>query len=167
MARLLDLLERQVNLIDKGLAPDAELLKEIAVFFRCFPDFCHHPKEDLLVATITACDAETGRSLERIAEEHERGCAMLQRFSRGVVTLLLEPSAAPRFVAVAREFIESERRHMAYEDGPLFDVAATTLGEREWADLSKRFSMLGMPDFEIQSRIRFDRLDAELSRWRA
>lgn len=167
MARLLDLLERQVNLIDSGLAADAELLKEIAVFFRCFPDFCHHPKEDLVIRAIAARDGEAGRALERLVAEHESGCELLQQFSRALVMMLIEPAQAGQFVAVARRFLESERRHMAYEDGPFFEIAQETLDVDDWLELSKRFASLSMPDFEIQSRIRFDRLDAELTRWRA
>lgn len=167
MARLLNLLERQVDLIGRGLPPDLELLKEIAVFFRCFPDFCHHPKEDLVIRAIAERDPEAGRSLQRLVAEHESGCEELQQFSRALITMLLEPAKAPVFVDVARRFLESERRHMAYEDGPFFEIAETTLDENDWAELTKRFAPLVMPDFEIQSRLRFDRLDAELARWRA
>lgn len=168
MARLLDLLERQINLVERGLTPDIELLKEIAVFFRCFPDFCHHPKEDLIIAAIAARDAVVGRDLARLVEDHETGCAELQRFSRSMVDMLLDPAGkTATFLALGRKFLEDERRHMAFEDGPFFDIAEQTLTDEDWRMLMSRFAVLGMPDFEIESRIRFDRLDGELRRWRA
>lgn len=167
MARLLDLLERQIDLVEHGLTPDTELLKEIAVFFRCFPDFCHHPKEDLIIRAIAARDREAGSELEHLIADHESGCADLQRLSRALVDMLLEPETSGRFVTLGRRFLDNERRHMAYEDGPFFDIAERTLLDDDWKALTKRFAVLGMPDFEIESRIRFDRLDGELKRWRA
>jgi len=168
MARLLDLLERQINLVERGLTPDIELLKEIAVFFRCFPDFCHHPKEDLVIAAIAARDADAGQELHRLVEEHEKGCAELQRFSRSMVDMLLDPPGkTAAFIALGRQFLLNERRHMAFEDGPFFEIAEQTLTDDDWKTLLARFGVLGMPDFEIETRIRFDRLDGELKRWRA
>ncbi len=168
MARLLDLLERQVNLVERGLAPDIELLKEIAVFFRCFPDFCHHPKEDLVIAAIAARDADAGQDLHRLVEDHEKACSEMQRFSRSMVEMLLDPPGkTAAFVALGRKFLESERRHMAFEDGPFFEIAEQTLSDDDWKALLAKFKVLGMPDFEIETRIRFDRLEGELKRWRA
>ena len=49
IASLLELLERQVHLLEKNRDPDLRLIIEIVDFFRSFPDLHHHPQEDLVL----------------------------------------------------------------------------------------------------------------------
>ena len=48
MARLLNILERQVSAFREGEAPDYEIVQGVVEYFLDYPDLCHHPKEDLL-----------------------------------------------------------------------------------------------------------------------
>ena len=46
-AKLLDLLEGQLDLFHKGESPDYELMLDIMFYMKHYPDVLHHPKEDL------------------------------------------------------------------------------------------------------------------------
>ena len=44
-AKLLDLLEGQLDLFHKGESPDYELMLDIMFYMTHYPDVLHHPKE--------------------------------------------------------------------------------------------------------------------------
>lgn len=167
IAKLIDLLERQVTLLNQGLEPDTDLLKEIVEYFRTFPDVYHHPKEDLIVRAINRRDPDAAQSLIGLGHEHETQSEELARLSRALVEMLMEPTTrGPAFAQLATEFILDQRRHMAWEEANFFDIAAATLTDRDWAVIDERIAQLKMPRPEIQARARFERVDRELSAWR-
>lgn len=167
IARMLDLLDRQVVLLENRLEADIDVLKEVIDYFRTFPDVYHHPKEDLIVRCIARRDPASGDLLSSLADEHEAGSKDLADLSRALVAMLLEPEReTPRFVDLARGFIASERRHMAWEDGNFFDIAAASLTNDDWADIERRIVRLGEPRFEHLARERFQHIGTEAARWR-
>lgn len=167
IARLLDLLERQLTLLENERLPDYELLTEIADFLRTFPDLYHHPKEDLIVRAIAARDREAGMELRLLEAEHEEGSRDLQRFSRALIDMLMEPETRrERFLDVAKAFLAHERRHMAWEEGRFFDLAEAHLTNADWAEIETKFERLSDPCFERESQFRFDRVCREIGAWR-
>lgn len=167
IARMLDLLERQVQLLEKGLQADRDVLKEVIDYFRSFPDVYHHPKEDLIVRYVARRDASAGARLANLADEHEAGASDLVDLTRALIAMLLEPERqTAHFVDLARHFVDNERRHMAWEDGNLFDIAAATLTAEDWADIEHRFIALGEARFEHAARERFQHIASEAPRWR-
>ena len=167
IARMLDLFERQVVLIEKGREADPEILKDVIDYFRTFPDVYHHPKEDLIVRYIARRDPSAASALASLAEEHEAGSSDLVDLTRALVEMLLEPeTASARFVDLARHFLDNERRHMAWEDGNFFDIAAATLTAEDWSEIERRFARLGAPRFEHRARDRFEHIGEGLPRWR-
>lgn len=167
ITRMLDLFERQVVLLEQGREADIDVLKEIVDFFRTFPDVYHHPKEDLVVGCIARRDPLAAEPLASLADEHEAGSSDLLDLTRALVRMLLSPeSETPAFVGHARHFLESERRHMAWEDGHFFDIAAATLTADDWADIDRRFARLGTPRFEHAARDRIEHVGECPPRWR-
>lgn len=167
IGRMLELFERQVVLLEKGLQADVDVLKEIVDFFRTFPDVYHHPKEDLIARLVTRRDAEAGAPLSRLADEHEACSAQLMALTRAMVDLLLEPErTTTAFISIARRFLDAERRHVAWEDANFFDLAAAVLTAEDWAEVDRRFANLATPRFEHLARDRFANITTEAARWR-
>jgi len=167
MARLLDMLERQLDLLANDRLPDYELLTEIADFLRTFPDLYHHPKEDLIVRTVAGRSREAGAELRLLEAEHEEGSRELVRFSRALIDMLMEPeSRRERFIKVASAFLNHERRHMAWEEAHFFELAETHLTDQDWAMIGAKFRRLVDPCFERESQFRFERVCREIGPWR-
>jgi hemerythrin-like domain-containing protein len=165
MARLLDLLERQIDLTDKGLEPDSELLIEIADYFRSFPDLYHHPKEELIIDYLEARKAPRADELAHLRDEHEECSRELSRFCRAVVDLLIEPQKGrAAFARVAHAFLSGERRHMAWEEERFFEIAEVGLGPDDWAEIEAKIGRLRYPAFEREALSRFNTLGRELAR---
>lgn len=156
MTRLLDLLDRQIDLFENAIPPDYDLVKEIVEYFLTFPDLYHHPKEDLVFRKLKRRAPKLADELFDLEAEHESVSERLRTFSRAVINVMLEIEM-PRdnFVKLAREFINGERKHMAFEETHFFPLAVETLTDDDWSDLNSVFSDINDPlDGEPATRFR-------------
>ena len=74
MAKLLNLLERQVAVFEHDGETDYELIDALVEYFRRFPDACHHPKEDLIFARLKECNPAAATAVGDLPKEHEELC---------------------------------------------------------------------------------------------
>jgi hemerythrin-like domain-containing protein len=133
MARLLDLLEQQIELFEDGQPADYLLMNEIIEYFLTFPDLFHHPKENLILAKLRQRNPELARNVSDLDAQHSDISAELHRFAHVLANLLLEVEM-PRdsFAKLARAFIERERKHMSEEEAVFFPAARAALTEEDW-----------------------------------
>jgi hypothetical protein len=71
-AALLDLLEGQLDIFQRGGPPDYELMLDIMFYMTHYPDVLHHPKEDLAFAKIRAREVSARPIVDNLAEQHAR-----------------------------------------------------------------------------------------------
>ena len=163
IARLLDLLERQVDLFEKAGHPDYELLAEIIDYFRSYPDLYHHPKEDLVLEKLKTRNPQKASEIGDLEEEHAEVTERLNTFTRAITNVLMEVEM-PRetFVKIARDFIEGERRHMTGEERVFFPAARKYLTAEDWEDLDRHVSKFSDPLSKDRTVGRFEILMNEL-----
>ncbi len=167
MTRLLELLERQIDLFEKTGEPDYELIGEILDYFRCFPDLYHHPKEDLVFDWLQKRDPEQAAAFGNLEHEHEKVSQRLSKFTRAIVNVLMEAELSrDALVDVARDFIDGERRHMAAEEKYFFPAAERCLLAEDWAEIDRRISKFKDPILEHGAPHRYELVREELARWR-
>lgn len=167
MTRLLDLLERQIDLFEITGEPDYELIGEILDYFRSYPDLYHHPKEDLIFRRLEQRAPEAAKAFGNLEAEHEKVTQRLSTFTRAVVNVLMEAEISrDALVHVARDFIDGERRHMAAEEKFFFPAAERSLSDEDWADIDRRVSKFKDPILEQTGPDRYTLLREELARWR-
>ena len=137
MARLLDLLEQQIELFEDGQPADYLLMNEIIEYFLTFPDLFHHPKENLILDRLRRRAPDLARKVGDLDGQHSDISDELHRFARVLANLLLEVEM-PRdsFVKLARGFIERERKHMSQEEAVFFPAARAGLTEEDWDDIA-------------------------------
>jgi len=168
IAYLLDLLERQADLIEKTGVPNLPLVVEIVDYFRSFPDMHHHPKEDLVLRRL--CKRAEGLDADffGLEDEHEHLSDELHVFSRTVTTLMTDPCEVTRsaFILTARSFIERERQHMAKEERYFFPAAEHWLTDEDWREIDEAVSQFVDPMWEPDTGYRFRHLTEHLDRWR-
>jgi hemerythrin-like domain-containing protein len=166
MSRLLDMLEIQVRVVAEDKSPDRELLLEIAQYFAGFPDLFHHPKEDLIFRRLAALHPEALETVQALASDHEEGGRELKRFIRAVVKLVLDPEAdQDRFLSAALAFMESERRHMAWEEKSFFKIAEKALSLQDWEAIDERLRAFINPICQREARIRYERIEHAYLAW--
>jgi hemerythrin-like domain-containing protein len=136
IARLLDALEHQVEILAEGKRPDYDLLQNIATYFCDYPDRCHHPKEDAVFRRLQTKCPEQAAKVGDLASEHRSTAARVRRF-RDNIQALFRDHVMPlsTLVSAAHTFIESERHHMHMEETIFFPVAESKLEPEDWQSI--------------------------------
>ncbi len=168
MSRLLDLLETQIDLFEKTEQPDYDLMKEIIDYFLTFPDLYHHPKEDLIYRRLKKRAPDQVSEFGDLEEQHENVSDRLHTFTRAVVHVMLE-AEMPRdkFVAMARDFITGERKHMEAEENVFFPAALRALNDEDWAEIDRKVSAFSDPLGGENIKARFSALSEHMANWQA
>lgn len=128
MARLLNLLDRNVSRFEQSGNPDYALMQQIVGYFLDFPDRYHHPKEDLLAKLVLERAPARADPLRGLAGKHEELGILTRRFAQLLERVLEEAELSrEEVVRAAREFIASQRYHMEVENRDFLPLAQEVL----------------------------------------
>lgn len=164
-ARMLDLLDRQVNLFEQAQRPDYDLLKDVIDYFLTYPDLYHHPKENLILEVLRKKNPEMAAPVGNIDKEHAEISTRLHEFAQAVVEVLMEMEISrDSFVKIARDFIDEQRQHMVKEEQVFFPAALEALTEQDWEEIDKKVSQFQDPLTATNSELKFDSLRQVLRR---
>lgn len=139
IARLLSVLERELEIFQTGERPDYELIATIIEYFGSYPDRYHHPKEEIILAKLVRRDQAAAEIFSDLTRGHEELAALTRRFADGL-TRIINEDEVPRglFDRLARDFIDYQRLHMGREEADFFPAAAQTLTAEDWAAIEER-----------------------------
>ena len=112
--KLLRVLERELEVFDRGDRPDYEVIRAVISYFEVYPEIYHHPQEDLVFAKLRTRDPAAAAKIGDLAYEHRKGAERLRRVAHAVDKVLADQELLRQDVdAIVRDFIDQERRHMA------------------------------------------------------
>lgn len=141
--QVLSCLEKLANRCEAGEKLDSTSALEALAFFRNFADRCHHGKEEGRLFPLLE-----GRGLPReggptgvMRREHDEGRRLLQGMADAVAAPE-GPSAAGRFAAFARRYVDLLREHIRKEDGCLFPLADRALSAQDQEALREAFGAM-------------------------
>lgn len=163
-ARLLNLLEKQVGLLNQRLQPDFEVMHGVMRYMTQYPDRYHHPKEDLVFEKIVLRDPPSRTKVRELLRSHQtiiaQGTKLLEQIDRHRVgTRGADPHALRK---AAHAYIGALRRHMDIEWLHLFPRAQQVLRPEDWTDVDRRMKPILDPVFGIEPDAGFQSLrDAE------
>jgi len=132
--RLLDLLEKQVDIFHVGGQPDYGLMLDILYYLRRFSDAIHHPREDVVFACLAARNPAVALPVARLAQEHRVIAHAGKRLEDG-----LEQASAGSFIeradieALAATYLVYYRSHIAGEERDMLPLAARVLAAEDWS----------------------------------
>ncbi len=166
MARLLQILERQVQTYRQGDQPDWDLVSAIVAYFSDYPDLCHHPKEDVIASKMLETDPDRAQAVIGLVAKHEELAVLLRNFDEAV-RLILSDAELPRdyFPQVAGKFIDSQKRHIELEEADFFPLAAEMLSEDDLAELKTKLPRVRDPLFGEDVEERFETLFQIILDW--
>ena len=153
--KLLRVMEQELSVFDRGERPDYEIFGAIIQFFKKYRNLCHHPKEDIIYEKFKARDPGRAASISDLQAEHREGAVRLRRVAQAIDSVLNDQELLRESVdRIVRDFIDSERRHIALENEVIFPAIIDTLPPRDWADialtLADRYGPPSEADFEEQ-----------------
>lgn len=121
MALLLNLLERESNLIYEGEDPDFEVLHDVMQYMTVYPDAVHHPKEDRLYAEVRTVRPDLASGFDRITMDHRNIAEAGMRLREDILTITSGSFVKRKaVVADALRYVNSLRSHMQWEELDLF-----------------------------------------------
>jgi hemerythrin-like domain-containing protein len=166
MARLLDALERQLDVFDQGGTPDYDIVQGVIDYCLDYPDLYHHPKEDLVLERLRARDPKAAKAVGDLLPEHEALAALTRRFAETMDNIVHEAEVSREAVHdLAREFLDVYRKHIAMEEGRFFPAALAALAEADWQAIEAQLGARPDPVFGSQPDHRFERLRQDILAW--
>lgn len=148
IARLLNVMEDQVEMLVTACNPDLNLLQGIANYFCEYPDRCHHPKENVVLQKLQAKYPMEAATVGDLAKEHRDAYARARRFHDNIQAIICE-QILPRdkLISAGRSFIDAEREHMRMEENIFFPLAASILDEEDWSSIEDNLRQMQDPLF--------------------
>jgi hemerythrin-like domain-containing protein len=163
--KLLVVLERELEIFDRGDRPDYEVIRAIISYFEVYPEVYHHPQEDLVFAKLKIRDPAAAAKIGDLASEHQKGALRLRRVAEAVDGVLADREVLRQTVdTIIRDFIQYERRHMMMEDRDFFPAALKALAPQDWIEIASSLTTHKDPLFSDTSEERFDAIRAHILR---
>jgi len=160
---LLAVLERELEIFDRGDRPDYEVIRAVISYFEVYPEVYHHPQEGLVFAKLKARDPVAAAKVGDLALEHQKGAERLRRVAHAVDNVLADGEVLRQTVdTIVRDFIEHERRHMAMENRDFFPAALKALQPEDWTEIASAVISRKDPLFSEVAEARFDGLRAHI-----
>src|SRR6516164_4817964 len=159
IAKLLAILERELEVFHHGDRPDYEVIRAIISYFEVYPEVYHHPQEDLVFAKLKMRDPAAADKVGDLAREHQKGAERLRRVAHAIDAVLADREVLRQNVdTIVRDFIEHERRHMMMEDRDFFPAALKALEPQDWTEIASAVTSRKDPLFSDVAEERFDAL---------
>ncbi|WP_426613480.1 hemerythrin domain-containing protein [Bradyrhizobium sp. McL0616] len=160
---LLAVLERELEVFDRGDRPDYEVIRAIISYFELYPELYHHPQEDLVFAKLKLRDPAAAAKIGNLTREHQKGAERLRRVAQAVDGVLADREILRQNVDnIVRDFIESERRHIMMEDRDFFPAALKALEPQDWTEIASASINHDDPLFSEAAEETFDELRARI-----
>jgi len=145
MARLLDLIDEQLEVFQTGGAPDYVLMADIMQYMANYPDFFHHPKENIIFQRLAELDESTRPTVTDLIQEHDALTRQGETFLNLLKTVMNEYTVERGDLeSSARQYVSTLRAHMNREEAELFPALRETFKKEDWEEID--IAMVNMED---------------------
>lgn len=140
-ARLLDLLERQVERLESCSAAELTQLRQLIRYFGFYRERVHHKKEDIVFAYLQRRCPASMELIHNLQAEHSLLNDLMARFATLLDRIGSGTLVDQQIIQVeVKEFVTVSRAHMTREELNLFRLAADQLSEQDWLQISREIS---------------------------
>ncbi|MBE7942004.1 MULTISPECIES: hemerythrin domain-containing protein [Ramlibacter] len=156
-ARLLQLLQAQVDLFHAGETPQYPLMLDILGYLHDYADQVHHPREDEAFRRLRKRHPDQALMIARLEQEHR----VIARAGTTLAHLLTQVEAGDAIVRrseiemAAATFLVYYTHHLEKEDGEVLPLAARSLTEADWQAIRDCVKPSPDPLFGAQPQQRF------------
>jgi len=163
-ARLLDLLQGELESFHWAGKPDHRLMLDVMTYMTQYPDKFHHPAEELAFAKALMRDPRLAGSIEALKEEHvtlrQSGEALLEQLEAILNEAII---ARAEVEASGLNYIRSLRRHMRREEAEVFPAVGRVLRPADWAKIDEAMEHRPDPLFGPTVEARFRTLSRQIA----
>ena len=159
LTRLLDLLERLLDMFHEGTEPDYELICEMLEYMEQYADQLHHPTEELIFERMQTYEAGQQQILDVLINQHGVLGEINKQFRTSMEGIIHGEVLRRDLVeAHGRDLVETLRKHLDLEEKEAFPLAQELLTDDDWAELQEQSPKASDPVFGDRDRDRFQAL---------
>lgn len=163
MSQLLDLIERELSLLDGDQPADLPLVYDALHYLTHYGDLYHHPVEDRLFAHLQSSDASVRGEVERLQDEHKALFLKGKAFADVVQEIESEVATErSEFKRLAGDYLRSQREHLDFEEAVMFPLARARLEAGALSELDAELDIDSDPLFGRLVRQEYERLKSAL-----
>ncbi|MCC5869979.1 MAG: hemerythrin domain-containing protein [Gammaproteobacteria bacterium] len=163
MAELLELIERELRLLDGDEPADLALVYDALHYLTHYGDLYHHPVEDRLFAHLQRSDASIAAEVDRLQNEHralfQKGKAFADVVQEIESEVAMERS---EFKRLARDYLRAQRQHLDFEEQVMFPLARERMEAGVLDELEADLGVDTDPLFGRLVRQEYERLKSAL-----
>jgi hemerythrin-like domain-containing protein len=165
--RLLKAVEHQIAVFSGGGEPDYDVVLGAAEYFLDFPDRCHHPKEDAILARLRDLHPVEAAGIGDLFADHQKLHELVHAFRETVGLLLIGKDIARNaIVAAAQDFVMKKRRHLLGEEDQFLPLANALLTPLDWSAIEVELTQRQEPLLGL-AEAKFGTLSEKLLAWEA
>ncbi len=164
-ARLLFLLEEQLDFFRAAHHPDYERMMDIVYYMTRYPDRFHHPREDEAYRKVAEKDRSARAVVEDLMQQHRVIAESGQKLLTRLTSVIDGGAILPRDCVEepGRTYIAYMRRHMNQEEDAIFPLLAKRLDRADWADVEAAIRAQSDPLFGAAVEERYKALHRRLA----
>lgn len=164
IARVLDIVEQELEAMQRGDQVDFEILLDAAFYLTEFSDLFHHTKEDLVYRRLRRRRRRAADLVSGLEGEHETlrrlGLAVAEAVEDVTDDVMVDRADLQRRI---REYVLAQREHMDREEREFLPLAEKTLTDEDWAEIRATLARGGASGVRDITRERFRSLYRRLS----
>lgn len=136
-ARLLGLLEEQLDLFYGGDVPNYELMLDVMYYMTHYPDLFHHPREDMAFEKIRDREIAARPVVDELVRQHVLLRESGERLHRDLDDIVNGSILSREHIEEpCRTYIANFRSHMEQEETDILPVASRVLHDADWAEIN-------------------------------
>lgn len=133
--KMLNLLERQLDLLHKGEEPDYQIMADILCYMTEYSDVSHHPREEAIFSLLAERDSATKIDVAEITRQHYTIGEAGFNFHKKLENIINGESEIIRLEEIetpGRIYVTILRAHMEKEEQSLFVMAEKLFNDDDW-----------------------------------
>ena len=143
MSRLLKILRKKIELLEKDEVIDFRLIKTIITYLKNYSDKYHHTREDLIYDYYIKNCVVPETISSRLPEEHKiikKATIELDE----LLSMILLDAIVPKEQCIKRlsNFVELQSAHMAYEEQEILPLIEARLSAEDWSRIEQQWLQL-------------------------
>jgi hemerythrin-like domain-containing protein len=142
IAAVLDALSHLLGEIDRGIAVDLRVFRQIIYYLDVVPERYHHPKEDeYLFAAVKRRTQAADAVIARLESQHQLGAEAIRQLEQLLIRWDAGGTAErASFAKAANDFVARYLEHMRLEESELMPLAEQHLTAEDWAAAESEFA---------------------------
>lgn len=140
MSRLLKILRKKIELLEKDEMIDFRLVKTIITYLKNYSDKYHHPMEDFIYDYYLNNFTPPEAVSTRLPQEHK----ILKKATielDELLSMILLDAIVPKEQCIKKlsNFVEQQSAHMAYEEQEILPLIEASLSAEDWSRIEQQW----------------------------